>query len=163
MPTTSAATLYRFEKAFDAAAEAMLKAAGIAASFERMDEDAEGPVSRVVVSAGGFQRASEHMGQSANVQPVWFYNHFRGQLTYEITSPRNSAGREFHENALGKIRAIHAAKLNPFTVPPALPYQVIRCVEGNGSFSYLRAGDRDRSELTYEVEIGINGDSIIFP
>lgn len=164
MPAANAIALFQFEKNIEAAAEALLKSAGLAATFERLDnaEFEAATANRITVQASAFDRASEHEGMSADTTPRSFFNHFKGTLTYAITTRRDTTGRAYHELALGTIRALHAALVNPFTVAPALPYQIIKCAESGGSISFIKSGERDRSELTYDLEIGIDGDTLRF-
>lgn len=159
MPAATAPALLLFEKNVEESAVALLASLGITAVYERFDEDDAPPANMVVIVASPFERASEHMGLSADTVPVWFFNHFKGNLTYRVTSVRNEAGIAFHRDVISKIRAAHAAEINPFDPSPSLPYQVMRCIESAGTYTYLKNGDRDRSEMVFELEIGIRGDT----
>lgn len=162
MPAATAPTLFKFEANVEDSALALLAAKGLTNAFGRTSEATATPSNNIVVEVSPFDLGSEHMIASADTVPVWFRNHFKGTLTYRITTKRDTAGQTYHEDAVGKIRAAHAALTNPFDYSPALPYQVMRSVISKGSFTYLKTGDRDVSELAYDLDIGILTGSLTF-
>lgn len=146
------AALLAFESVFHAACRSAMQAAGITPAYDARDLGGDAPASRVVVEASGFARASGHMAFDAERQP--FHDHYRGQLTYTITTPRTAPGVAQHDAWLAAIRALHERPRQTFA---RLPYKILKLEPGPGSITYVNEGERDRSELVFDVELGLPG------
>lgn len=143
--------LFAFESVFHAAGKAALTAAGVSPAYHAR-ELVDLPAARVVVEASGFARASGHMAFDAQRQP--FYDHRGFRLTYTITTPRTAEGVARHDAWLASIRALHERPRQTFA---ALPYKLIKLEPSDSSLTYIQEGERDRSELIWEGELGIPG------
>ncbi len=153
----SPALLLDFESRFHTAALAALLAEGISPAYSARDLTPDLPPARVVVEAGGFARASGHMAFAADGSP--FYDHYTGQLAYTLTTPRTPAGVAVHAAWLGRVRALHQRARQAIA---GLPYGIVKMEDTGGSITYIRDGERDRSELLYTVEFGIPGAAMDF-
>lgn len=153
----SPASLLSFEATWHAGGKAALTAAGITPAYHARDVTAELPASRVVLEASGFARASGHMGTAQGGQ--LFYDHHRGQLTYIVTTPRTTAGVLQHDTWIGQVRALNLRARQTFA---GLPYKIMKLEESPSSITYINEGERDRSELIYDVEFSIPGGLVDF-
>jgi hypothetical protein len=153
----SPASLLAFESLFHAAAKGGLTAAGITPAYHARDITTDLPASRVVLEASGFARASGHMGTAQGGQ--LFYDHHRGQLTYIVTTPRTAAGALQHDAWLGAVRAFNLRARQSFA---GLPYKILKLEESPSSLTYINEGERDRSELIYDLEFSIPGGLVDF-
>jgi hypothetical protein len=88
-------------------------------------------------------------------QGVAFYNHYRGQFSVEITTPR-AGGIARHHAWLGLSRRLfsHGA------VPGFRPYCLLDIEEAAGSIALLKEGERDRSRLVFTLQIAIPNDFV---
>jgi hypothetical protein len=147
-------SLYDFEPAYRAAMLAALRSAAVPAdqSYDALADTASLPAARIVVEASGFARASARKGLSR--QGRYFDNHFSGQLTFTVTTPRSGGGPALHRHWVALIRALCSAPQQPFA---RLPYQIHRLVPSGSTLTYINEGERDRSELVFDVEHGIPG------
>lgn len=147
----SPSALLDFETVFHTAGKALLTTEGIAPAFTAR-ELGERPPAHVVMEASGFVRASGHMGRAKGGQ--WFYDHHVGQLQYTLTTPRTAEGVALHGAWIGRLRALHQRARQAWA---GLPYQITKLEETSGTLTYIREGERDRSELVFAVEFGIPG------
>jgi hypothetical protein len=143
-------SLYAFEDQFHAAVVARLKAAGVEDAFPALDLGADAPAARIVVEATGFARASGHMG--AGPAGELRYDHFGGQVNITIITPRRDDGPATHARWLGLVRELFLPSRRPLA---GMPYQIMRFEESGGSVTRVQDGERDRSELVFEAEIGL--------
>lgn len=147
---SAALSPYAFEDQFHAACVARLLAGGVASAYAARDQGADAPAERIVVEASGFVRASGHMGRGPAGE--WRYDHFGGQVSFAIVTTRRGDGPATHARWLGLVRELFL----PSRIPLAgLPYQMLRFEESSGSVTYVQDGERDRSELVFDVEIGL--------
>lgn len=147
----SPAELLDFETTFHVSGKALLTAEGIVPAYHAR-ELGDLPPARVVVEASSFTRASTHQAQAVGGQ--WFDDHHTGQLQFIITTPRTAEGAAVHSAWLGRVRAMNQRARQAWT---GLPYKILKLEETGASITYIRDGERDRSELVYEVELGIPG------
>lgn len=144
--------ILQFEPALESTAQADLIAQGATATYTRLDLTSDLPANRIVVEASGFVRASEQMGQS--VDGEWFYNHYRGQLQFSLTTKRDNDGPALHRQWLGLVRDRLS---RPRQILTGFPFDILRVAESTASVTYLNEGDRDRSDLVFDIELAIPG------
>lgn len=144
--------LYQFEANITAAAVGALKAAGVTPVHSAHDTTADLPKERVDIEASSFSRASAHIDFAKNGRT--FYNHFQGQLRFIVTTKRDATGPAAHAAYLGEIRALCDMARQALVVEG---YRFIRIQESSGSITYINEGERDRSELLFDLELSIPG------
>jgi len=155
MPALTPAQLYQFE---DRYYDVLTLALGALCGTPCFPAHAQGdlPSTRVVIELGAFGLASTHMAFAVDGTP--FHDHYKGQISVIITTPRTPEGDGQRRILLGKIRDLFR---NPRTLfasaAGVLPYALIKCEETNGQLTYIRDHETDRTEITYEVEHGIPG------
>lgn len=151
---------FQFEKNAEALSAGLLIANGGGTADEiraRQDprtfaEDEEGVEKpRIVVTGAGFTKASGQMGFTR--QGIPFANHHRGQVTFEITTPRNG-GSARHHAWLGLIRRIFNEASGILAVNFG-PYQLLYLEPAAGTATLVKDGDRDRSVLPYTFQLVI--------
>lgn len=148
---------FQFEANCERFAVALLIAAGAGDATtvrRRLDSadfatDAEGvELARIAVEASPFVRASGQMCFTA--QGIPFYNHFRGQLAFELTTPR-AGGSARHHAWIGLVRRL----FNDAAVPDFGPYCLLEIEESAGTITFVKDGERDRSSLVYTLQLTI--------
>jgi hypothetical protein len=149
MPATPPLPIHAYEPQFNAACKARLTAGGVDPAYSA-DDLVDLPAQRVVVEASGFSRASNHVspGPSGRLR----YDNKSGTVLFIITTPRTAEGRLKHHEWLGLVRELFEPDKRPLA---GMPYQIMRFEETGGSITYIKEGERDRSELIYAAEIGI--------
>jgi hypothetical protein len=151
--------IFQIERQLEARAVGMLigLGAGTAATvrsrladpaFAESEDGVELP--RIVVHTTPFLKASGQMAMS--VQGVPFYNHFRGSLMVELTTPR-AGGATLHHEWIGLCRRAFSAA----ALPNFAPYDVLQIEEAAGSVVLVKEGERDRSQLVYTMQLAIPG------
>lgn len=152
--------LFRFEQNIENALVASLAARGIvatAATAANYVQDSTGGTGTgsapyVGVSSSSFDQASQQ--QAFAVNGSQFYNHFRGHVSVIIVTNRTAAGQALHHKQLGIVRAMMTRARQAFA-PEA--YEILKVTASSGSFVMLRDREYDRTELMYEIELGIIG------
>lgn len=145
-------SILAYEARLQAAAVALLTSAGATPAFGGTDTEESLPASRVVAEVTSGGRASGHMGFDRAGQP--FYDHQSATLTFIVTTPITSEGVARHGVLLGLIR--DTFRRGKGALQDA-PYKIMRLEETSGSITYIREGERHRSELQFTVEFGIPG------
>ena len=144
--------IFQFEKNIDTGVIAGLTALGATPVFAARDDEASLPSDRIVVDSSPFTRASEQ--QDFCKAGVPFYNHFSGKTSIIITTKRNPASAAQHDAWIGLVRRFFSA---PQADVRILPYDILSIKDSGGSVTFLKDGERDRSELNFEIELGIPG------
>lgn len=154
--------IFQFELNIERQAVGLLIAAGAGDSTNvrgRLDDeefakDAEGiELPRMSIECGIFTKASGQMAFTR--QGVAFYNHFRGSLSVEITTPR-VGGLARHHAWLGVTRRLFSRG----AVPGFRPYELLEIEEAAGSIALVKEGERDRSRLVFTLQIAIPNDVV---
>lgn len=154
MPASTVAEIFQFEDALVAAVVAAFNADSVlgAASTYGPRQLAELPKARIDCIALGFAKASE---QQVYAQERWWDQHFAGDLTLTIITPRSSAAAASHATRVGRVRYLLSPKAALFT-GVNLPHYEILSVENTGAtYDFDESTDTDRSELTFRVDLGI--------
>lgn len=136
----------------NAAAHAGFVADGLPAYGHRMAEEL--PNERLDLISTGFAKASEQMIQDVN--GTWHDNHFAGQTTVTIITPRGDPeAKARHRAHVGRATYLLSREAQLFTAA-RLPYYEMLSSELVSSNSYEdEATDTDRTELTFAQQIGI--------
>lgn len=145
-------TLYKFEPRIRSACVASLKARAIENVFDADDTSADSPKNRLVVEASGYTRASNHKDIAKNGRA--FFNHYTGQVRFIITTKRDTEGTAKHEAYLGAVRSLMDTARAALAVEG---YCFLPFTENAGSVTYINEGERDRSELIYDIPLSIPG------
>lgn len=156
MPAPDQDTLHAFADNVNAAAVSGFIADGLRAYGHRVAEGL--PKERIDLVSSGWAKASEQMVQDSAGN--WHDSHYAGQLVATIISPRGDAdAKARHRARVGRATYLLSREAQLFT-PTSLPYYEMLSSELAGSTDYEHTEtDTDRTELTFNQQIGIRADA----
>lgn len=153
--------IYQFDLRNETSLKSALVALGAALPvYARLEATEELPRAYITIEASPFTPASEQLAFSADLPPLPFRNHYSGQVRFEIQTPRNDpASAAAHHASLGLVRQMLGQLGANITIAP---YEILDVQETSGSLTMIRDGERDRSTLVFDVQLGIPGAQMSF-
>ena len=144
--------IYQFELNVETGVLGSLKALDATLpAYKRLDNTASLPRTYLVVEASPFTPASDHMAFAQDGTP--FRCHYSGQVAIHIQTPRDAGAtaEAYHHALVALVRRVLGTPLS-LQLPP---YGILDIKEGGGSITFQKDGDRDRSELNFDLQLGI--------
>ncbi len=159
MPATDHQTLLKIEDNFITALIAAFNADtvlgnGTTTGPRKKEEVAK---SRISAQAEGFAKASE---QQIWAQGAWWDCHYAGPVTITIITLRGAPERAEHGTRVGRVRYLMSPAARLFT-PSNLPHYDVLAIDQDATrTSFTQDTDTDRTELTFNVHLGLRPDAV---